>query len=367
MGRAHANAWGQANRFFDLPVEARAEVVAARDRALLPDFARRWGFARWTADWREVAADAEVDLVDVATPNGLHAEQAIAMLEAGKHVACEKPLAGTLGDARAMRDAAKAARRTKTFVWFNYRRLPAIGLFWRLVRAGRLGRPLHVRASYLQSWGGPEAAASWRFDRRQAGSGAHGDLNSHMVDLARFLTGEEILEIHGALERRFVAERRAPGKRGRVESDVDDCVAFLATFSGGATATFEATRLATGHLNDHAIEIDGEHGALRFAFDDPNALGFFDAREKRETRGWRRIVATAPEHPYAASWWPEGHGLGYEHGFVNMAADVLRVMGGKRPELPLPDFEDAFRTQRVLEAALVSARERAAVKVSEVG
>jgi predicted dehydrogenase len=371
MGRAHANAWGQVNRFFELPVQARLEIVAARDRKALTAFAPRWGVPRTTSDWREIVDDESIDLVDVATPNDLHAEPAIAMLEAGKHVACEKPLAGTLEDARAMAAAAGRVRRggPRTFVWFNYRRVPAVGLAWDLVRAGRLGRIHHVRARYLQSWGGAETPSSWRFEKARAGSGAHGDLNAHLVDLARFLVGEELVEVHGAIERNFVASRpKADGRRGRKKSDVDDCVLFLASFSGGATASFEATRLAAGHHNDHAIEIEGERGSLRFSFEDMNALHFFDATEKRVTQGWRRIEATAAgAHPWVGSWWPEGHGLGYEHTFVNMAADVLRVLGGKKPEAPIPDFEDAFKTQRVLEAALLSARQGAAVALADVG
>jgi predicted dehydrogenase len=358
MGRAHANAWGQVNRFFECPLEAVTGIVAARNVKDLPRFARTWGFEQWTPDWREIVDDEEVDLVDVATPNDVHAEQAIAMLESGKHVACEKPLAGTFEDARAMWSAAtRAKRRARTFVWFNYRRVPAVGLGWRLVRAGRLGRIRHVRASYLQSWGGKDAPASWRLDRKRAGSGAHGDLNAHMVDLARFLVGEDIVEVHGAIDRTFAGKR-----------SVDDSMLFLASFAGGATASFEASRVASGHLNDNVIEIDGEHGSLRFRFEDMNVLELWEGKDKPATQGWRRIVATTPgEHPYVENWWPEGHGLGYEHTFVNMAADILRVLGGKRPELPLPDFADAFETQRVLEAATISAREGAAVKVSDIG
>jgi len=180
--------------------------------------------------------------------------------------------------------------------------------------------------------------------------------------------GEEIASVHGAIERNFVPVRpRADGRRGRAKSDVDDCVLFLATFEGGATASFEATRLAAGHLNDHAIELNGDRGSLRFSFEDLNALHFFDATDKRPTQGWRRIEATGAEvRPWAANWWPEGHALGYEHGFVNMAADILGVLGGRKPPVPLPDFEDGFRTQRVLEAALISAREGAAVALASV-
>lgn len=366
MGRAHANAWAQANKFFPLRRSATLDVVAARDAAEIGAFAHRWGFRRSSVDWKEVVADPMVDLVDVVTPNDLHAAPAIAALASGKHVACEKPLAGTLADARAMRDAAKAARRRKTFVWHNYRRCPAVGLAYRLLREGKLGAVRHVRATYLQSWGGPETPMSWRFEKKKAGSGAHGDLNAHLIDLARFLLADEVSEIHGAVARTFVAERLGDDGKKR-KSDVDDALLFLASFKGGAVASFESTRVAHGHLNDNTVEIDAEHGSLRFSFEDMNVLWFCDAADGPRTGGWRRVMATsAGNHPYVDRWWPDGHVLGYEHGFVNMAADILRVLAGDEPELPLPDFADAYETCRVLEAALLAAKNRCAVKLSEV-
>jgi predicted dehydrogenase len=374
MGRAHSNAWAQANRFFDLPRNAVLHTVAARDERSLVAFARKFSWEHSTTDWRSIAEDPAVDLVDVSTPNDAHKDASIAMIEAGKHVACEKPLAGTLVDARAMRDAAaKAKRRVKTFVWFNYRRCPAIGLAWQLMREGKLGRIYHVRARYLQSWGGPKTPMSWRFEKKRAGSGAHGDLNAHIVDMARFLTGEEITEIHGAVARTFIKERvvsSAKGERSskKAKSDVDDAVLFLASFQSGALASFEATRVATGKLNANSIEIDGEKGSLAFDFEDLNVLRYHDATLGPRTAGWRRIVATsaAGGHPYVANWWPDAHMLGYEHGFTNMAADILRVLGGEKPELPLPDFEDAYQTQRVLEAAMRSAKARRGVRLDDV-
>jgi len=366
MGRAHSNAWGQVGKFFELPVMPRLVAISARDPDTLGPFALRWGFERYTTDWRLLAHDPEIQLVDVATPNHVHAEQAIAMLEAGKHVACEKPLAGTLADARAMRDAARRAK-TKTFVWFNYRRCPAIGLAWGLIRDGALGRIHHVRAHYLQSWGGRETPLLWRFRKGEAGSGAHGDLNAHSIDLARFLSGQEVVSVDGAVARTFIGRRKLPGSRKTGRSTVDDATLFLATMSGGAVASFECSRVATGHLNDNTIELNGERGSVRFSFEDMNVLWYFDAMLPRGTQGWRRIMAsTAGEHPYVANWWPEAHLLGYEHTFVNMAADVLRVLGRRRPELPLVDFADAYETQRVLEAALISAKERCAVPMREV-
>jgi len=208
---------------------------------------------------------------------------------------------------------------------------------------------------------------SWRFRKKTAGSGAHGDLNAHAVALARFLLGEEVVEVHGAVSRTFVRERTVPGSRTKGRSDVDDAMLFTASFRSGAVASFEATRLAAGNQNANRIEINGELGSLRWDFESMNELHYYDATLERQTAGWRRIMATAGDaHPYAGAYWPDAHLLGYEHTFVSMAADICRVLGGRKPVVPLPDFADAWETQRVLEAALVSARERAAVRLSEI-
>jgi predicted dehydrogenase len=289
------------------------------------------------------------------------------MLESGKQVACEKPLAGTSEDARAMRAAARKRKQLSTFVWFNYRRCPAVALAHQLIKSGRIGPIVHVRATYLQSWGGPDVPLLWRFQKKHAGSGAHGDLNAHIVDMARFLTGDEIHEVNGAISRTIIKQRKRLDGKGMGKSDVDDCVLFLATFKGGATASFEASRLAQGHLNRNTIEINGEKGSLAFDFEDMNVLQYMDATEDPKVAGWKRIMCTsAGNHPYAEAWWPDAHVLGYEHCFTNMAADIVRVLSRKKPVVPLPDFADAYETQRVLEAALLSARSRCAVRMSEV-
>ena len=200
-----------------------------------------------------------------------------------------------------------------------------------------------------------------------AGSGAHGDLNAHIIDLARFLLGEEIAEVHGAIERTFVRSRKWADTGKSARCDVDDVVSFLASFASGATASFEATRLAPGHLNDNTIEINGEHGSLRWNLENLNELWLHETADRPGESGWRRIVATDnKEHPYSGAWWPDGHILGYEHTFTNQVADMMLVLAGKQPTVPLPDFADAYQTQRVLEAALVSARERRAVKLKEL-
>jgi predicted dehydrogenase len=378
MGRAHSNAWLNVARFFDTDPAPVMHTVIGRNATELDAFAARWGWAVTSTDWRAAVTADEIDLVDIGTPNNVHAEQAIAALEAGKHVACEKPLAGTLADAEAM-TAAAATAPGRTFVWYNYRRVPAVALAHQLVRGGALGRIYHARACYLQSWGGPDTPLLWRFQGDVAGSGAHGDLNAHIIDAVRFVTGEEITVVEGAIEQTFIAERDLleDGAGGEIAgagaataaakgaSTVDDAVTFLSRLSGGGIATFEATRLATGYHNANRFEIHGERGALRFDFERLNELGVYDASGDGRTAGWTTIDVTrgGDGHPYADAWWPDSHGLGYEHGFVNQASDIIRMIGGAQPVVPMPDFADALQTQKVLHAAIESARNRAPVPV----
>ncbi len=381
MGRAHSNAYLKADRFFNVPIHPFMHTIVGLDLIALAPFADRWGWKKYSTSWKDVVKDPAIDLVDISTPNYMHAEQALAALAAGKHVACEKPLASTLKEARAMKNAAGRSRKYKTFVWFNYRRCPAVALAHQLVREGRVGRVYHVRAAYLQDWGGPATPLSWRFQKKYAGSGAHGDLNAHIVDLARFITGQEFTEISGAVSETFVTERELisppPTTGGRArsarkkktvgKSDVDDCTLFLARLTGGAVASFEASRLATGHKVSNTIEINGESGALRFSFEDMNLLWLYDNTESKRTAGWHRIMCTsAGSHHYAGAYWPEGHGIGYEHTFVNMVAEMMAVLAGEDPIVPIPDFSDAYETQRVLEAAMLAAKHRAAVRLTEV-
>ena len=379
MGRAHSNAWNQVGKFFDPPVTPLLHTICDINKDSLASFASTWGWRNISTNWKELPACDEIDLVDIATPNKLHAPMAIAALSAGKHVACEKPLAGTLADARRMADAAGKAIG-KTFVWFCYRRCPAVALAHLLVKRGRLGKIRHVRAVYLQDWADQSVPLAWRFDKKVAGSGAHGDLNAHIVDMTRFVTGQEITEICGAISETFIKERNimtgsAAGaiaggltksrKRGKVT--VDDAVLFLARFSGGAVASFESTRLATGNQNRNGFEINGTKGSIRFNFERMNELEYYDATADRAVQGWTTIMCThAGDHPYAEAWWPDAHGIGYEHGFTNQASDILRILAGKKPVVPMPDFADAYQTQRVLEAAMISARQKRHVKLSTV-
>ncbi len=382
MGRTHSNAYLKAAKFFDLPLLPVMHTIAARNPEELAKFAARWGWQNHTTDWKQAATNPEIDLVDVSTPNYVHKDQAIAALEAGKHVACEKPLAGTLEDAREMVAAAKKAKKSKTFVWYNYRRCPAVALAHQLVASGKVGRIYHIRAAYLQSWGGPSTPLLWRFQGDLAGSGAHGDLNAHIIDMARFITGDEVSEVIGAIEETFIKERDVmtsgggeisgkgakTSKAKKAKSTVDDAVLFLARFKGGAVASFEATRLSTGDQNRNRIEIHGEKGAIRFNFERMNELEWFDATLDPKTQGWTTINVTSggAGHPYAANWWPDAHIIGYEHGFINQAADIVNAIAGVKPIVPLPDFADAYETQKVLHAAIVSARHRTPIKISEI-
>jgi predicted dehydrogenase len=379
MGRTHSNAWSQVMKFFRPARKAAMHTVFGQPEEKPEAFAAQWGWENAATDWKEVVASDEIDLVDVVTPNYMHAPVAKAALKAGKAVSCEKPIAGTLKEAKEMADAAKKAR-LKTFVWFNYRRVPAVALAHRLVKKGKIGRIRHVRAHYLQDWADESVPLAWRFDKKLAGSGAHGDLNAHIVDMTRFVTGEEITEICGAVSETFIKERKlmtgtvaggiteglkSSSKKGKVT--VDDTVQFLARFSGGAGANCEAARQATGNLNRNGLEVNGTKGSLRFDFERMNVLEYYDATAPRAVQGWTPIMVThGADHPYVANWWPDAHIIGYEHTFVNQAYDILQVLAGRKPVVPLADFQDAYQTQRVLEAALLSAKQRKAVKLSTV-
>lgn len=380
MGRTHSNAYLKANKFFDLPLMPVMHTVAGRNAAELAQFAETWGWKHTSAKWEEAVKNPEIGFVDVTSPNNAHAEMSIAALEAGKHVACEKPMAATLDQARQMRDAARKAKG-KSYVWYTYRRVPAVALAHQLVKAGKIGKVYHVRAYYLQDWASPSIPLIWRFSKEVSGSGSHGDLAAHIIDMARFITGQEITEVTGAILETFCKEREIPaqgssggiaagaasnkGKMGKVE--VDDASMFLARFSGGAIASFEATRFATGYQNKNGLEIHGEKGALRFDFENMNWLGYYDTTVERKVQGWSNIMVThGGDHPYAANWWPDAHIVGYEHTFINQLADMMYDLGGKTPTVPLANFEDAYQTELVLAAASLSAQHRAAVKLSEV-
>jgi predicted dehydrogenase len=356
MGRAHSQAWRNVASFFELPHLPRMATICGRDRERVAAAAARLGWPAWETDWKRLVQRDDVDLVDVCTPGSSHAEISIAALEAGKHVLCEKPLANTVEEARAMAAAADraAAQGVRAMVGFNFRRVPAVALAKELVTAGRLGTIRHVRAAYLGSHLlDPEFPLVWRLQAEQAGSGALGDLGAHAVDLAQYLAGDRIAGV-SALTETFVRERPLPGGGGaRGPVTVDDAALFIARFGGGAVGSFEATRFATGHTEGLRVELNGELGSLVWELGALNELQLFDATEDAATQGFRRVQVTRSVHPYAAAWWPEGHTIGYEHTFTHEVRDLLGAIAAGRD--PAPSFADGLQVQQVLDAVLRSA------------
>ena len=340
MGRAHSNAFQQVNRFFDTCYELKRKVICGRDAARLKEMASRWGWEETETRWQNVIERSDIQVVDIATPNHLHAEIAIAAAEAGKIVLCEKPLARNLDEAKRMAESAKGV---PNLVWFNYRRVPAIALAKDILSEGRLGQIYHYRATYLQSWGATRSVDGWRFKRSEAGSGVVGDLLAHLVDIALVLNGR-ISELSGS------THTFAQGR------EVDDAVFLQARFENGSMGTFEATRFAIGCQNRNSFEIHGSGGMLRFDLEDLNRLEFFDTSGSSQTRGIAEILVTNPDHPYAGHFWPPGHIIGYEHTFIATMADFLKSLASGEPFHA--NFQDALEVQGILHATEESSRTR---------
>ena len=359
MGAAHAHAWRTAPHVFDLPLTPAMVAICGRDAAAVQAAAGRQGWAAAETDWRALIARDDVHLVDVCTPGDLHAEIAIAALEAGKHVLCEKPLANTPAEALAMAAAAEgaAARGVRSMVGFNYRRVPALALARTLVAAGRLGAIRHVRAAYLQDWlTDPSFPLTWRLQHDRAGSGALGDLGAHVIDLAQYLAGEPITAVSGSTTT-FVTERPMPGAQAggpRGAVTVDDAAIFTARIGTGCTlGSFEVTRFAAGRKNALRIEVNGELGSVAFDLERLNELLFHDHAADPLTAGFTRILATEPGHPYLSAWWPPGHVLGWDVTFSHQIADLVTAIAeGTGAQ---PSFADGLHVQRVLAAVQESA------------
>lgn len=360
MGRAHANAFRQVGSFFpELPPVVRAVVVATSAEKGAAA-ARTLGFDAWSTDLAKVLARSDIDAVDVTVPNDRHFPVAMAAIAAGKDVLCEKPLALTVAQAREMADAARA-RGVRTLVWHNYRRAPAATTAAQLITEGRLGEIRHVRGVYLQDWLANDACPHlWRMSAGAAGSGAHGDLNAHLIDMTRFLTGLEFAEVSG-LQETFIRERRLP-TGGMAKVEVDDAFLFLARLSNGALASFEATRAAPGRKNYNRIEVNGTKGSVVWNFERMNELEVFFSEDDGRTAGFRNVMClNNAAHPYAAHWWPDGHVIGYEHTFTNALADFLAARAAGQEYRP--NFADGVAAQEVLEAAQTSAASRSWVRV----
>jgi len=354
MGKAHSNAWRQVPHFFNLPAGVRMKTICGRNRTAVKKAAAKLDWENTETDWRCIIADPRIDIVDICTPNESHCEIAVAAAKAGKAILCEKPLARNVDEAEKMAQAVKKAR-VVNMICHNYRRVPAIALAKQMIERGEIGdRIFHFHARYAQDWiVDPNFPLVWRLQSDPAGSGALGDIFSHIVDLARYLVGE-FREICGAMEtfvkqRPLEKNRRVKGKVG-----VDDAVTMIGRFKNGALASLEATRFAPGRKNSITLEINGSAGSLFFDLEEMNRLRFYNAADPQDRQGFRDILVTEPTHPYIANWWPPGHVIGYEHTLVHTIADLAKaVAAGKSVQ---PSFTDGLHNQYVLDAVKESVR-----------
>ncbi|MCB1883445.1 MAG: Gfo/Idh/MocA family oxidoreductase [Geminicoccaceae bacterium] len=362
MGRTHANAWRQAPRFFDLPFEPVLQAACARGEGRAQAFADNWGYGSAETDWRALVARDDIDVVDICTPNDTHKEIAVAAAEAGKWVVTEKPLALDAGEGEAMVEAVEKAG-VPNMVFYNYRRLPSVTLAKQLIDEGRIGRPFHYRAQFLQDWTMsadlPQGGEGlWRLDAKVSGSGVTGDLLAHCIDTAMWLNGP-IVRVMAETET-FIRERVHQTTGEKAPVTIDDACQFLCRFANGAMGLFESTRYARGHKALKTFEVNGMDGSLSFDLHEPEYLDFFEYKSPEagktpsHTAGWRRIHVTNGEHPYMAHWWVPGLVIGYEHSFVHAVADFLTAAGKGRSAAPT--FRDALQTQKVCEAVLRSAK-----------
>jgi len=365
MGAAHSQAWRTAAHVADLPLRPEMAVVVGRHADSVAAAAHHLGWQESATDWRQVIERPDIDLVDICTPGDTHAEIATAALAAGKHVLCEKPLANSVAEAEAMVAAAAAAPSQQAMVGFTYRRTPAVALAREMVADGTIGTVRQVRAQYLQDWLSDEnSPLTWRMDKEKAGSGALGDIGAHIIDAIEFVTGQRLTGVAGRLEtfvkQRPVAAATSEGGtsitgiagEGFGPVTVDDAAVFFGTLETGALAAFEASRFALGRKNAFRFEINGSDGSLAFDFESMNVLEHYDGRIPAERAGFSRILVTEPTHPYLSSWWPPGHGLGYEHGFTHQVIDLVQAIasGGTAR----PTFADGLHVQQVLSAVEAS-------------
>jgi predicted dehydrogenase len=373
MGKAHSNAWLKAPLFFAMDVKPVLKVACGRNQESLRAFAERWGWQETEADWKKMVRRDDVDIVDVSAPQYLHYDIAMEAVRAGKHVFCEKPLAMNLQQAREMYELAEKKGVTH-YLNHNYRRTPAVRLARRLIDEGRIGRIFHWRGAYLQSWiTDPNFPLTWHLQKEFAGSGPQGDLNSHSVDLARYLVGD--IKRVACMTAQFIKERPLPDEAasgtfsGKVKGQemgavtVEDAAFMTVEFVNGALGSFEATRFAPGRKNYNYFEIYGSKGSILFDLERMNELQFFSNDDPPHAQGFRTIIATeGGQHEYVANWWPPGHIIGYEHEFVHAVVDFMKAASTKSKIEP--SFYDGMKEMEVLEAGLKSAQTGKVVELS---
>ena len=362
MGKAHSHAYRTIPYMTRPPLAPRLVSLAGRSPEKVAEAARRYGFAAYSTDWRDIVADDSVGLFDNCGPNSVHAEASIAAAESGKHVLCEKPLGRDADESFVAWQRVEKAR-VKHMCAFNYRFVPAVRLAKQIIDAGDLGEIRHFRGSYLQeSIVDPARAMTWRLSKESAGSGALGDLGSHLIDLGRYLLGEVSAVM--AATRTFIPER--PG--GKV--DVDDAFAAVVEFAGGAVGTLEASRLCLGRKNALTWEINGSKGSLGFDLERLNELrvALHDPHSSRIGDGFRTVLVSEARHPFWEYWWPPGHLIGWEHTFIHEIHHLLTAIADDRTVAPHgATFEDGYRAAEVCDAILRSATTGSREQVSYRG
>lgn len=377
MGRAHSNAWRQIRFYFpELKLEPVMVALCGRNKAKVDAVRDRFGWAESAYDYDALLARDDIDVVDITSPNNDHVPMVLKAAAAGKHILCEKPLATNLADAKTALAAVKKAG-VMHMIMHNYRRCPAISLAKEMIAGGELGEIYHWRGFYLQDWlMSPDVPMMWRVQKKIAGSGSLGDLMAHSIDLANWLVGD--IDSVACTMKTFIKKRpmladvdgglggkaAAGAKMGTV--DVDDGVITLARFKSGALGTFEATRFAAGRKNYNSFEINGSKGSIVFDLENMNQLKYYNCNDDPRELGFRTIQATADVHPYMSfgngpRFWPVAHIIGYEHTFMNSIFDFVQGIATKKS--PTPNFEDAVKTQAVLEACDMANKADAWVKV----
>ena len=373
MGKAHSNAYRKIPMFFDTDAKINMKVMCGRDAEWAKQSADKFGWEETETDWTKFVAREDVDAVDITAPSNFHKDVAIAAAENGKHVFCEKPLALTTADAREML-AAVEKNKVKHQIGFNYRFAPAVLLAKKLIDEGKLGKIYHFRGSYLQDFiVDPGFPLIWRLDKSVAGSGSHGDLGAHVIDLARFLVGDfarvsgmqkTFIKQRPVVERMIGLSASAADTTEMGEVTVDDATIFMTEFECGALGVFEATRFALGHKNDLSFEINGSKGSVKFNLERICELQYFSNDDEPGVQGFRTIQVTEGMHPYVSHWWPAGHVIGYEHTFVHELYEFLQAIALDKPTSP--SFVDGVKCCQILEAVERSAENGCWVGVNEI-
>jgi predicted dehydrogenase len=350
MGKAHTNALKKIGYMtWPPPFTPRLVSIAGRKEEAVREAARRYGYEKWTTNWREVVADPDVQVFDNGGPNDVHLEPTIAAAQAGKHVICEKPLGRTADESFEIWKGV-AATGVKAMTAFNYRFYPAIVLAKEIIDAGELGEIYHFRGRYHQEWiMDPEFPKVWRLDRQVAGSGALGDLGAHVIDQSRYLVGDPTA-VNGVL-RTFIKER--PG--GTV--DVDDAFESTVEFENGAIGTYEATRFAAGRKNQMRWEINGSKGTIVFDQERMNELQVYlgGTTPGEHAQGFRTVLVSEAYHPYWEHHWPHGHMIGWEDSFLH---ELLHLLTAIREDTEIwphgATFEDGYRCAEICDAIVRS-------------